>query len=60
LLRSSASGRLSIRVPLGPANPDQQYTEASKNAGGPKLYSVTVGIAPTVARTATARQPATP
>ena len=60
LLRSSAGGRLSIRVPLGPANPDQQYTEASNKAGGPKVYSVTVGIAPGVARAATARQTTTP
>ena len=60
LLRSSAGGRLSIRVPLGPANPDQQYTEASNKAGGPKVYSVTVGIASSVARAATVRQTATP
>ena len=60
LLRSSAGGRLSIRVVLGPANPDQQYTEASNKAGGPKVYRVTVGIAPTLARTTPTHQPATP
>jgi len=46
VLRSSASGRLSIRVPLGSANPYQQFTEAAKNLGPTKAYSVTVAIAP--------------
>ncbi len=60
LLRSSAGGRLSIRVPLGPANPDQQYTEAAKNAGGTRVYSVAVTIGTAAARAATGRQPAAP
>ena len=60
LLRSSAGGRLSIRVPLGPANPEQQYTEAAKNAGGTRVYSVTVTIGTAAARAATGRQPAAP
>ncbi len=45
-LRSTASGRLAIHVPLGPVNPYQQYTEAAKSAGGNKEYVAKVTIRP--------------
>jgi hypothetical protein len=38
-------GRLHIEVPLGPANPYQQYTAAAK-AAGTRVYTTKVRIMP--------------
>ena len=43
-LRSTASGRLSIDVMLGPANPMQQYTAATGDADGTQVYTVAATI----------------
>ena len=59
-IRSSDSGRLTVRFTLGPANTEQQYTEAAAKAGGTMVYNVNVGIASAVARVAAPHQPATP
>lgn len=59
-VRSSASGRLTIRLALGPANAGQQYSETARNAGGTKVYTATVAIAPGIARRTTEHQPAAP
>lgn len=40
----SSDGRLRITVPLGPANPAQQYTAAAKDAGGTRVYATRVSI----------------
>jgi S-formylglutathione hydrolase FrmB len=42
---ADATGRLALTVPLGPGNPDQQYTAASEAAGGPKVFTTHVAIA---------------
>jgi S-formylglutathione hydrolase FrmB len=43
-IRAGASRRLTIEVPLGPANPDQQYTVAAALTGT-KVYTTSVTIA---------------
>jgi len=43
LVRADGSGRLSISVPLGPANPAQQYTAAAA-VTGTTVYRTTVTI----------------
>jgi hypothetical protein len=43
LVRADGSGRLSISVPLGPANPAQQYTAAAA-VSGTRIYRTTVTI----------------
>ena len=42
-LRSSRRGRLRIEVPLGPANPDQEYTAAA-NLNGTDVFTSRVSI----------------
>ena len=44
-LRAGSTGALHITVPLGPANPYQEYT-AQGDAAGKKVYTTTVSIAP--------------
>jgi S-formylglutathione hydrolase FrmB len=43
-LRADRSGRLTFKVPLGPANPDQQFT-AQSQARGRRLYTATAYLA---------------
>ena len=40
----ASDGRLRIRVPLGPGNAAQQFTDAAKDAGGTKVYATRVSI----------------
>lgn len=44
-LRAGGTGALHITVPLGPANPYQEYT-AQGDAAGTKVYTTTVSIVP--------------
>ncbi len=59
-LHSTANGRLNIRVPLGPANPDQQYTRVAKDSEATKTNVVTVTIEPATARAETEHPTANP
>jgi len=45
---ADAHGRLTVTVPLGPANPFQEYTAASLLAGGTAVYTTQVTIEPVV------------
>jgi S-formylglutathione hydrolase FrmB len=49
VVRAGRSGRLRIRVPLGPSNPYQQYT-AQAQVSGTAVYTTTVTIARTRSR----------
>lgn len=42
--RADRRGRLHLRVPLGPGNPDQQDTAAARAAGGTRVYTTRVAI----------------
>lgn len=44
IARADRRGRLHLRVPLGPGNPDQQDTAAAQAAGGTKVYATRVAI----------------
>jgi S-formylglutathione hydrolase FrmB len=44
-LRASRSGRLRIHVPLGPANPDQEYTQQAQFDGGTEVFTTRARIA---------------
>ena len=44
-LQAGGTGALRITVPLGPANPYQEYT-AQGDAAGTKVYTTTVSIVP--------------
>jgi hypothetical protein len=46
-LRADRSGRLRIRVPLGPANPHQEYTQQALLNGGTRTFTTRVRIART-------------
>lgn len=43
-LRADRKGRLRIQVPLGPANPDQEYTRQAQLDGGTKVFRTRVRI----------------
>ncbi|HET9103524.1 MAG TPA: alpha/beta hydrolase-fold protein [Solirubrobacteraceae bacterium] len=44
IARADRRGRLHLRVPLGPGNPDQQDTAAAQAAGGTHVYTTAVWI----------------
>lgn len=46
LLKAGPTGRLTIPVPLGPANPYQEYTAQAALAGGTRVYTSAVRITP--------------
>ncbi len=43
-LRANRSGRLRIGVPLGPANPDQEYTQRAQLDGGTRVFTTRARI----------------
>jgi hypothetical protein len=43
-LRARRSGRLRVRVPLGPANPDQEYTQEAQLDGGTQVFTTRARI----------------
>jgi S-formylglutathione hydrolase FrmB len=45
-LRAGRRGRLRISLPLGPANPDQEYTAQAQLDGGTKVFTTRVRIEP--------------
>jgi pimeloyl-ACP methyl ester carboxylesterase len=49
VVRASRTGRLRVRVPLGPANPNQEYTTAARTTGT-KVFTCSVRVSRSLGR----------